>query len=70
MRLVGEQPGVFELVLKADIEAALKSGEVSVVSASDDEDALIPSDVMRGDKYVIGTLYAEIDGWSLGGASA
>ena len=46
-RLVGEQPGVFELVLTADIEAALKSGEMCVISASDDEDSLIPSDVER-----------------------
>ena len=67
-RLVGEEPGKFELVLLADIDMALRSGEARVLSASDDQDSLMPADVLRGDKHVIGTLYDEIDSWPFAGA--
>eukprot|EP00966_Prymnesium_polylepis_P303633 7013808-Prymnesium_polylepis.1 len=57
------QPGDFEMPLRSDLVAGIQSGEVQVLSADNDPEDVSehPADVLRSDKHVTGTLYAEVD---------
>lgn len=68
VRLLGMEPGYFEMPLRADLVAGMQSGEVKVLSADEDpeDDSEHPADVLRSDKHVTGTLYAQLD-WPFAG---
>ena len=66
VRLLASTPGSFEMVLRTDIEVGIESGEVKVLTEADDPETELPADVLRGDRVVIGTLFAELD-WPFAG---
>ena len=68
VRLLGMEPGAFEMPLRADLVAGMQSGEVKVLTADEDpeDDSEHPADVLRSDKHVTGTLYAQLD-WPFAG---
>jgi hypothetical protein len=71
VRLLSMDPGSFLMVLRSDIEAGIKSGEVQVLSEVDDpegQECEHPMDVLRSDKAVTGTLYSEL-AWPFAGAT-
>ena len=71
VRLVGAEPAEFEMALFSDLKAGIQKGEVQVLSEADDPTDVSerPADVLRSDKHVTGTLYAQL-AWPFAGGGA
>lgn len=59
VRLLGSTPATFQFVLRDDIEAFLKSGEMEILSAEADPDTLHPADVLRSRPPAAGNGHAD-----------